>query len=148
MWHQLLVALLLSMLTVLIHSSGSYSVFLWVTRYLSRHPQPSLIRGWWVLVRFVVYLLLLHAVEVAVWAQFYVFMHWFSDSGTAYYYSLSSYTTVGYGDVVLARPWRFMGAWEAMLGVLMFGWSTASLAALLHHFHEIRLRHLLSNLGA
>jgi hypothetical protein len=100
------------------------------------------VQGWWVLTRFVVALLLLHALEVAVWAQYYVFMHGFSDAGTAYYYSLSSYTTVGYGDVVLARPWRFLGAWEAMLGVLMFGWSTAVLAALLHHFHEIRLRYL------
>lgn len=147
MWPQLLIALLLSTLTVLIHSSGSYAVFFWVTSYMSRHPQPSLAQGWWLLVRFVVGLLLLHAVEVALWAQFYVFMHCFSDASTAYYYSLSSYTTVGYGDVVLTRPWRFIGAWEAMLGVLMFGWSTASLAALLHHFHEIRLRRLFSKVG-
>ena len=147
MWHQLVIALLLSTLTVLIHSLGSYGIFLWVTKYLSRHPQPSLIEGWWILVRFVLGLLLLHAIEVAVWAQFYVFMHCFTDASTAYYYSLSSYTTVGYGDVVLSRPWRFLGAWEAMLGVLMFGWSTAALAALIHHFHDIRRRTLLSRLG-
>lgn len=147
MWTELFAALSLSAVTVLIHSLGSYGMFLWVTGYLMRHPQPSLVKGWWVLVRFVLGLLLLHAVEVAVWAEFYVFMHFFTDTGTAFYYSLSSYTTVGYGDVVLTRSWRFLGAWEAMLGVLMFGWSTAALAALIHHFHDIRRRNLLSRLG-
>jgi len=148
MWHQLLIALLLSAITVLIHSLGSYAVFVWVISYLTRHPEPSLVQGWWVMLRFVVDLLLLHALEVAVWAQFYAYMHLFPDTGTAYYFSLTSYTTVGYGDVVLTRPWRFMGPWEAMLGVLMFGWSTAALAALLHRFHEIRLQKLHSRLSA
>ncbi len=143
MWHLLFIALLLSALTVLFHSLGSYVLFVWVTGYLGRNLHLSLVQGWWLLVRFVLGLLLLHAIEVAAWAQFYVYMHCFADAGTAYYYSLSSYTTVGYGDVVLARPWRFLGPWEAMLGVLMFGWSTAGLAGLIHHFHEIRRRSFL-----
>lgn len=140
MWHLLLTALLLSAFTVLIHSVGAYSLFVWVIRSWKRHPVPTLFRGWTVMLRFLVALLLLHALEVAVWAQFYVSEHCFGDSATAYYYSLTSYSTVGFGDVVLARPWRFLGGWEAMLGVLMFGWSTASLAALLHHLHDVRLR--------
>ena len=140
MWHLLLVALLLSAFTLLLHSLGSYAVFVWVLRFLAKHPQPGVLHGWSIMVRFVLALLMLHAVEVAVWAQFYVFEHCFSDAQTAYYFSLSSYTTVGYGDVVLSRPWRFMGPWEAMLGVLMFGWSTAALATLLHHLHDIRIR--------
>jgi Ion channel len=28
------------------------------------------------------------------------------------HYSLMSYTTVGYGDVVLAHPWRLIGEWK------------------------------------
>jgi voltage-gated potassium channel len=92
------------------------------------------------MVRFIVALVILHAIEVAVWAQFYVFEHCFPDAQTAYYFSLSSYTTVGYGDVVLSRQWRLMGSWEAMLGVLMFGRSTAALATLLHHLHDVRIR--------
>jgi Ion channel len=44
----------------------------------------------------------------------YLWEHCFSDRETAYCYSLMSYTTVGYGDVALARPWRLMGGLEAM----------------------------------
>jgi len=140
MWHLLLIALLLSVFTVLIHSLGSYAVFYLVLEVMKKHPLPNLIRGWWLMLRFVVALMLLHALEVAVWAQFYFHERCFADLSTAYYFSLTSYTTVGYGDVVLSRPWRFLGGWEAMLGVLMFGWSTAALATLLHHLHDIRLR--------
>lgn len=140
MWHLLLIALLLSVVTVLIHSLGSYALFIWVIAVLKKNPLPNLVRGWWMMLRFLLALLLLHAIEVAVWAQFYIFEHCFGDAGTAYYFSLTSYTTVGFGDVVLSRPWRFLGGWEAMLGVLMFGWSTAALATLLHHLHDVRLR--------
>jgi Ion channel len=47
--------------------------------------------------------------EAVIWAQFYLWKHCFSDRETAYYYSLMSYTTVGYGDVVLAHPRRLRG---------------------------------------
>ena len=146
MWHLLLIALLLSTVTVVIHSLGSYAVFYWVLTVMKKRPLPNLLRGWWLMLRFVVALMLLHAIEVAVWAQFYFHEHCFPDLGTAYYFSLTSYTTVGYGDVVLVRPWRFLGGWEAMLGVLMFGWSTAALATLLHHLHDIRLREFSAHL--
>jgi hypothetical protein len=46
---------------------------------------------------------------------------------TAAYFSLTSYTTVGYGDIPL--PWRLLGPLEAAVGVLMLGWSTGMLVA-------------------
>lgn len=142
MWSEFLFALLLSVSNVLIHSLGSYAVFLWLLLALKKHPLPSLLRGWWMMIRFLIVLLVLHALEAALWGQFYFAARCFPDAGTAYYYSLTSYTTVGFGDVVLSRPWRFMGGWEAMIGVLMFGWSTASVATFLHHLHDVRLREL------
>jgi hypothetical protein len=35
-----------------------------------------------------------------------------------------------------------MGGWEAMIGVLMFGWSTASLVSLLHRLQEVHSRRI------
>ena len=94
----------------------------------------------WIMLRLAILLLLLHALEVAIWAQFYVLERCFSDLETAYYFSLTSYTTLGYGDVLLPRSWRIMGGWEAMTGVLMFGWSTASLVAFVHFAQESKVR--------
>jgi Ion channel len=144
MWPQLLAALLLAASNVLIHSLGSYSIFRWIVHVLRKHPVPTLLQAWSMMVRLVVALLVLHAMEVAVWAQFYLSRHCFSDAETAYYYSLTSYTTLGYGDVLLSRPWRIMGGLEAMVGVLMFGWSTAALVSLLNHLQQVRIKKQLS----
>jgi voltage-gated potassium channel len=80
----------------------------------------------------------LHFLEAAVWAEFYLMQHSFADRETAYYFSLKSYTTVGYGDVVISHPWRLMGTLEAIGGVLLFGWSTAILVGFITRFREAR----------
>src|SRR3569833_3415810 len=103
MWDLILIAMMLSAFTVLILSLGSYSLFYWILTVMKKRPTPDLVQGWWLMLRFVVALLLLHAVDVVVWVQFYVFKHCFSDPTTAYYFSLTSYTTVGFGDVVLPQ---------------------------------------------
>ena len=72
-------------------------------------------------------LLLLHLAEAIVWALFYVLVGALPDLETAAYFSLTSYTTVGYGDVVLPAAWRLLGPIEAAVGVLMLGWSTGIL---------------------
>ena len=46
------------------------------------------------------------------------------DLQTAMYFSAVTYTTTGYGDVVLPESWRLIGAVEALTGILMCGWST------------------------
>ncbi len=43
----------------------------------------------------------------------------------ALYFSTSTYTTIGYGDVVLPRGWRVFGAIEGANGIILLGWSTA-----------------------
>jgi hypothetical protein len=76
-------------------------------------------------------LLLLHVAEAVVWALFFVAVGGLPDLESAAYFSLASYTTVGYGDVVLPEPWRLLGPIEAAVGVLMLGWSTGVLVAVI-----------------
>lgn len=142
MWRVGLAALGLCVSNVLIHAVGGYGLLRWTARSLEKHPVPSLWRAWRMTVRLVISLLLLHALEVAVWAEFYLRRHCFSNAEAAYYYSLTSYTTLGFGDVVLAPPWRILGGCEAMIGVLMFGWSTASLVNLLRHLQDGKMKQL------
>jgi len=49
------------------------------------------------------------------------------DFPTAAYFSLVTYATVGYGDVVLGQEWRLLGGVEGLAGILMTSWSTAIL---------------------
>lgn len=76
----------------------------------------------------VVALLAVHLMEVACWAAFYLWIGSFSDFNTSLYFSLMTYTTLGYGDVVLGdKGWRLLGGVEALTGSLMVCWSTVIL---------------------
>ncbi|WP_407644468.1 ion channel [Dongshaea marina] len=58
-------------------------------------------------------------------------MHGFFDFRTSLYFSLVSYSTVGYGDIVLPEGFRLIGAVEGLLGTIMVGWTVAILVRVL-----------------
>lgn len=66
-----------------------------------------------------------HVVEIAIWAMFYYFTDEIETLEAALYFSTSSFTTVGYGDLVLSEEWRLFGSLESANGMILFGWSTA-----------------------
>ena len=84
-----------------------------------------------VLLLFLIFTVLLasHLTQAAAWAIAYYAIGGFTNLATALYYSLSSYTTVGYADVVLPEQMRLLGPLESATGVLMFGWSTGYIFA-------------------
>ena len=79
----------------------------------------------WMLVRVAGWAIVLHLLEISLWAGFYVWQRCLPDMDSAFYFSAVTYTTTGYGDIVLPQPWRMVGAVEALTGILMCGWSTA-----------------------
>ena len=81
-------------------------------------------------------LLVLHLVETAVWATAYTAAGVFADFETSFYFSIKSYTTVGYGDVLPPTSWRLLGPIEAAVGVLMLGWSTSIIVATVQRIYN------------
>jgi voltage-gated potassium channel len=73
--------------------------------------------------------ILLHALQILLWASAY---HWFCLPSweSAFYFSASSYATVGYGDLVLPSHWRMLGPLESIIGVLMCGVTVSLLFAI------------------
>lgn len=77
-------------------------------------------------------LVLLHIVEVLIWAAAYRLLPQIQSLATfeeAVYFSAVAFATIGFGDVVIDGHWRMLGAIQGMVGVLLFGWSTALLFA-------------------
>lgn len=68
---------------------------------------------------------------VCVWAIALVWLNAFSGFETSLYFSLSAYTTLGFGDVLPAREWRILGALIGANGMLGFGLATAALVEFL-----------------
>lgn len=98
----------------------------------------SVPRPMWTLIRLVSLLLILHLSEMAVWAAAFTAGNVLPDFETALYYSLKSYTTVGYGDVLPPVSWRLLGPIEAAVGVLMLGWSTSIIVATVQRIYNGR----------
>ncbi len=137
----LLFALILTGLTVIIHGAGTLFVLAHVAQLPPEKKARQFVQALRV-IRTVAALLIVHLVEAAVWAAFFVLAEALPDLETALYYSMTSYTTVGYGDVVLPAEWRLLGPIEAAVGILMFGWSTAIIVAAITRIYGARIRSL------
>ena len=89
------------------------------------------------LVAIVAIMLGTHFIEVAAWAAFFWATNMLPDVITAMFFSINSYTTLGASNITLTGRWKGMDGFEAMTAMLMFGWSTAVLAAIVQRTHSI-----------
>lgn len=85
-------------------------------------------------------IMLLHLIQTSLWAVFYYSQSLFSDFETSLYFSMVSFTTIGYGDVLLPRKWRLLGVIEGFSGVLLCGISTAFIFAVINAIFQTHLR--------
>jgi len=60
------------------------------------------------------------------------------NNESALYFSGVSYTSIGYGDIVLPEPWRLLSPVEGLTGILMCGLSASLLFALGVKVYELR----------
>jgi hypothetical protein len=95
-----------------------------------------------VVVAIVFGLMVIHTVEIWTYAVAYLVVGALADFETALYFSTTSFTTLGYGDVVLDKHWRLFGAIEGANGLLLFGWSTAFLFSLLAQMRTLEIEWL------
>ena len=85
-------------------------------------------------------IVLLHLAQTSLWAAFYYAQDLFSDFETSLYFSMVSFTTIGYGDVLLPRNWRLLGVIEGFSGVVLCGVSTGFIFAVINAMLQARLR--------
>jgi Ion channel len=126
---KLLLVWVLVALCVVIHAAGVTLAMPWVRGYADR--QRRFLHWTWLFVRLAGWVIFLHLIEIAVWGWFYEWQRALPDLQTALYFSAVTYTTTGYGDVVLPSNWRLEGGIEALTGILMCGWSTGFFFAVL-----------------
>jgi hypothetical protein len=137
MFSKLLIAWSLTALCVMIHAVGMTTLLRWVNYVVARAGR----RYWfmtWMLVRTAGFIILLHLVEIMIWGFFYVWRDAMPDLASAFYFSAVTYTTTGYGDLVLPKEWRLVGGVEALTGILMCGWSAAFFFAVVSRMNETR----------
>jgi hypothetical protein len=117
---KIFIAAMMVALNVTIHAIG-------ITWMLKKLERPDVTQFWistWFLIRVAILLILMHLLEIGLWGLCYLWERAMPDLLSALYFSSVTYTTVGYGDLVLPEGWRLFGGVEALTGILMCGWST------------------------
>jgi hypothetical protein len=79
----------------------------------------------------VLWLIFAHSVEVWVWAVAFLLAGVFATLEESLYFSLVSFTTLGFGDILLPQGWRLLSGVAAAGGLILFGWTTAFLVEFL-----------------
>ncbi|UCH48200.1 MAG: two pore domain potassium channel family protein [Betaproteobacteria bacterium] len=126
MLDQILIAAMLMIITSIVHA-GAMSVGLRSLgrihrkdEYVSTAFRRSLVVGGLVLIMFVA-----TVIEAGIWALTYISVEAITEFEEALYFSMVTYATLGYGDVVLVQQWRLLSSFQAANGAIMFGWTTA-----------------------
>jgi hypothetical protein len=137
---EVLWGIVLIAVSMLIHAVGMPATLTVADRLWVRWPSGGgrfdlsgvsvLVVGSWMIV-------LVHLVEVAVWAEFLIWRGALASTPDAFYYALCQYSTVG-SDLSLPTRWRLVGGMTAMAGLLTFAWSTAILLQLAEQFEAAR----------
>ena len=131
LFNQVAAAVLLLSLTLCLQCAGVITVIEWLKRVLTRDIfEHGPVYSATLVVRSTVAIVILHGLVILLWASFYR-THCFPSWELAFYFSASSYSTVGYGDLILPSNWRLLGPLEAITGVMMSGISVGVLFALI-----------------
>jgi voltage-gated potassium channel len=130
LFNQLAAAVLLLTLTLCLQCAGVTTLVEWLKHVLTRdvHKHGPVYSATLV-VKSTVAIVVLQGLVILLWASFYR-SRCFPSWELAFYFSATSYSTVGYGDLILPSNWRLLGPLEAITGVLMCGISVSVLFAL------------------
>ncbi len=124
-------AVALVAITMVVHAIG-LALVLRSLRTSWCRPCNRLLPTIWLLIKVTWALLGIHLIEIAVWGLFFVWQGCMPDAETSFYFAGVTYTTVGYGDVVLPTEWRMLGPVAGLTGILMCGLSTGFFFAVLN----------------
>lgn len=140
MLEQLIYGTLMVVLTVVVQAAfiGAASGVLsrageWLTH------SPYLSKLLIALVGLVLWLVAGLSVSAWTWAGLFLWLDVFKALEPALYYSVVTFTTLGYGDVVLDTQWRLLGSLSAVNGLIIVGLNTAFLVEAIQRIRTAQL---------
>ena len=131
MFMPVVISLAVIFLTIITHGLAT----VWGVKVLVRkssNPTMKLKTALYLISFSAVFLMVLHFIEIAIWAVVFLVISDIQELANfeeAIYFAMITYTTVGYGDITLDTHWRIMSGFVAMDGIVLFGWTTALLYA-------------------
>ncbi len=137
-----LIALAMIAMTIVVHGLGtSWWLQRVERRYPDAHERLTMPGKAGVVIRTVLFMIVLHFVEILMWAMAYLLVaaEELETVEAAIYFSAVTFTTLGYGDITLSPTWRLLSGFEAIGGIVLIGWTAAMLYAMLQRMWQARL---------
>ena len=141
LWTPLLIGLAMTVVTLAVHATAGISTISIIQRQFLRGRAGVRVSLDLPLIAMAVFVFMCaHLIETGLWALVLLALGEFHSFANAFYHSAVNYTTLGYGDILMAPRWRLLGPLESMDGMLMFGVSTAVLFNVILRLGQLRSR--------
>jgi len=143
MFYQLTLGSIVISLAVVVQAGFIVAATNWlpeVTKWIAKGQRTA--RSGLIVILGTLWLLLAHSVAVWMWAFTFMWIEAFETFEPALYFSLVSFTTLGFGDIILPVETRLLSGLAAANGLIAFGLSTAFLVEFLL---QIRKNHQRDN---
>lgn len=129
----------LLMLIILIHATGVRAVTGHVAgRSRTIMLRPRVWRADVLMLTSILALLALHLTETVIWASALVYGGLIPSWRAAGFFAGNTYTTVGYGSVLLPSGWEMLAPIIAISGLFTFGWSGSVLVDIVARCQRIK----------
>lgn len=97
------------------------------------HPQLATL----IFASAILLMLLLHVIEAGVWGVVLQKVGLISSLRDSIYFSANTYTTIGYGKMILPEDWRELSPIMAISGLFTFAWTTGELFSIVGQQREL-----------
>lgn len=126
----ILLGLLVVAITVVIQGVGTNGWIKYFERLETRSKSIKALKKNRVriLIKTCSFLIFMHLIQASLWATLYLAIPSIDEFQTfekAIYFSLVTFTTLGYGEITISEPNRILAGLEAINGIILIGWSTA-----------------------
>lgn len=129
MWICICIGSLLIVLTILVHASATRLVLHLIEKQIRTKKILRDFTKVFMLSKLVLIMFFASIIESVCWAVTYMLVGAMEVFEDAFYFSIVTYTTLGYGDITLSSTYRLLSSLEAANGIIIFGWSTAIIIA-------------------
>ncbi|MEE8294621.1 MAG: potassium channel family protein [Sphingomonadales bacterium] len=137
MANQLFIGTVLVLLTAVVHGSfiaaavvGHRKLYDWFLK------PPHFFKTMSALTITISWVVVAHSIETWLWAFMFLWLGIFDALEPAVYFALISFTTLGFGDIILEPKWRLFSGIAAANGLILFGVSTAFLMEIMRRLRE------------
>ena len=138
MWKSFLIGCGMILITTIIHSGVTLLVIRSTFKNSKKRViQRKYLRSVWLAV-IVIIMFFATILESGIWTICYLYLGALQSFEEALYFSIVTFSTLGFGDLILEQEWRFLSALEAANGIIMFGWSTAIVIAAVQKLYQDR----------